>query len=226
MGEDIIWWKHNPLLLQELRNSLLQYPKLELLGTDDTFTIQGDWDVFGESKYIRSYKIQIIIPDNYPHELPRVFEIGSQIKRIEDRHINVYDGSACLFAPPERWEKWPPTLGLKDFLNGPVKEFFFSQAYFDLTGIWPFGDRKHGDDGIIEYYLDRLKLENENQLFDMLKYFQYNNPMRQWKCPCDHTRRLKTCHWDAFINLRKIIPVKEWDTLRSILHSRYISKNR
>lgn len=216
MGEDVIWWRRDPSRMQELQSALLQYPKLKLLKTGDAFSIQGEWDVFGESKYIRSYQIRIHIPDNYPQEVPRVFEIGDEIQKIPDRHINP-DSSACLFSPPQRWEKWPPTLGMKEFLNGPVKEFFFSQAYFELEKKWPFGEWSHGDDGVIEYYLSKLGLTHKKQLKEFLQYLSYSHPMRQWKCPCDKKQRFKKCHWERFSKLKQVLPLHEWESLKKIL---------
>lgn len=216
MDKNVIWWKRSSSLLQELQDALLQYPKLKLLKTGDAFSIQGEWDVYGESRFIRSYQVRIHIPDDYPQEVPRVFEIGDAIPKVPDRHINP-DFSACLFAPPQRWEKWPPDLGMKDFLNGPVKEFFFSQAYFELEGKWPFGEWKHGDDGVVEYYLLKLGLKSRRQLKEILQYLPYAGALRQWKCPCDHSRRLKQCHWARFSELRKVLPAQEWDELTKVL---------
>lgn len=202
--------------MQEVQSALLQYPKLKLLKTGDAYSIQGEWDVFGETKFIRSYQIRIHIPDDYPQEVPRVFEIGGEIQPIPDRHINP-DSSACLFAPPQRWEKWPPRLGMKEFLDGPVREFFFSQAYFELEKEWPFGEWQHGNVGVVEYYLLKLGLRSVRQLKELLQYLPYSSAPRQWKCPCNHDKRLKNCHWDKFTELRNIIPEQEWYQLKEIL---------
>lgn len=216
MDEDVIWWKRTPSLLQEVQIALLQYPKLALRRTGDAYSIQGEWDVFGASKFIRSFQIRMQIPDDYPQGVPRVFEIGGEIPPIPDRHINP-DRTACLFAPPQRWEKWPPNLGMKEFLEGPVREFFFSQAYFELEKKWPFGEWQHGNVGVVEYYLLKLELKTVDQLRELLRYLSYSSAARQWKCPCDHSKRLKQCHWGKFLELRNFIPAQDWEELKKIL---------
>ncbi|HAR42937.1 MAG TPA: hypothetical protein DCS07_09960 [Bdellovibrionales bacterium] len=211
-----IWWKTRSEVLDRVKAELMAFPYLRYHFNGEQFEVEGRWPVYGEASLIREYQMRIVFPDRYPDEVPVVFEIGGEIEKSPGNHFNP-DGSACLFAPPERWEKWPPGSGFTEFLNGPVKEFFFSQAYRSLTGKWIFGERSHGDDGVIEYFLERLSLQNRDQLRRVLDIPVVEEPPRQWKCPCSQNKRLKNCHWHLISNLRQRLPDTEWIFLRRIL---------
>lgn len=219
MGTNLIWWKDDPEKLSEFMHDLQQYPKLKVQYVGDSIWIQGQWDVFGKTEFIRSYSIRICIPDNFPKDVPLVYEIGDEIHPKTDRHFNPGDHTACLFAQPERWLKWPPPGKLSVFLNGPVKEFFFSQAFFELTGEWPFGDRSHGNPGILEFYLEKLELRSKEELGKLIQYLGYNQPYRQWKCACGSGKRVKACHWEKLKNLEEQIPATEWEHLKGIFRA-------
>ena len=39
-----------------------------------------------------------------------------------------------------------------------MHDCFLSQSHFEATGEWPFGERSHGKQGILESYADLLQL--------------------------------------------------------------------
>ncbi|MDM8556948.1 hypothetical protein QUF75_19655 [Desulfococcaceae bacterium HSG7] len=146
------WWQENPKLLSEIMEQLSAfYPELSVHEDNGKIYVIGRWNVYAESEYIDNYSLRIELPGDYPQSVPKIWETSYKLKKNQDTHFNPPDNHACLFAPPERWEKWPIGASFIEFLDGPVTEFFFSQAYYQLTGEWIFGQRSHGDDGIIEY---------------------------------------------------------------------------
>ena len=193
------------------------YPELFAKEENDKINVIGRWNVFAESEYIDSYFIKIELPNDYPQSVPKVWEISYKLKKNRNTHFNPPDNHACLFAPPERWEKWPIGASFIEFLDGPVAEFFFSQAYYQLTGEWIFGQRSHGADGIIEYYYDKLDLKDKKILKDCLMLCLEKKFARQWKCPCNSERRLIKCHGPQLISLKKVIPLEEIRYAISIL---------
>lgn len=217
----MVWWEENEDAFRSFREELEDFPLLNYdIDGNKTVVVSGDWQVFGKENLITTYNIQIKIPDDFPIGVPSVYEIGGKLEKKPDNHFNDHDNSACLFARPERYEKWPLGSGIRDFLNQPVKEFFFSQAYHERTGKWPFGDWDHYDVGIIQYYLDRLHLKDEEVLADMIDYVFYEKPARQWRCKCGSKKRLKDCHWTYIKKLNDFLPEEEWTILKKLLEER------
>lgn len=210
------WWKENPNLYEKFLGEIKEFPFLNVSIEDDFVIIRGQWPVYGKETLITEYSIKIEIPESYPKEVPKVYELEEEIPREPDHHMNE-DGTACLFSPPERWEKWPLGSGINTLLSGPIKEYFFSQAYHKRTNKWPFGEWAHGDAGVIEYYFDRLKMRSLNSLKGFIKLSPYNHPTRQWKCPCGSKKRYIKCHWVLMEPLVKSLPRKEWIYIDNLL---------
>lgn len=206
-----MWWKDDTNQFEKFKSELEAFEGLELRFVDSKAVISGLWPVFGKDSLITRYKIEIVFPDNYPDATPLVFEVGERIKREADFHINKSDGSACLFAQPERFEKWPVGSGLRDFLNGPVKEFFFSQAYRELTGKWPFDEWSHGEEGILEYYASRFRVGRIETIKSFLEMCKFNQIYRQWNCPCGSNNRITKCHGNDIKFIRSVVPHHELD---------------
>ncbi|WP_127718245.1 hypothetical protein [Halobacteriovorax sp. HLS] len=210
------WWKEDSQLYASFKNELAAFPFLELNLENGKNIIRGLWPVFGESKLITKYSIKIEIPDDYPKSVPLVYELEGKIPRIPDRHIN-YDNTCCLFAPPERWEQWPLGTGIDVLLSGAVKQFFFSQAYFNRTGEWPFGEWLHGDVGVVQFYFERLNISSIQKLKQLLIAYPYRTPPRGWNCPCGSHRPYEDCHWKYMKPLIDILPEEEWKYLIKVL---------
>ncbi|KTC84515.1 hypothetical protein [Legionella drozanskii] len=213
----MIWWKSSPLLFEQFKAQLIDFFYLKLDVENEDIILHGEWPVHGATKLIKKYNIKVIIPNDYPYTIPKVFELSNQIPKTQDRHFNPQDESACLFVKPERWVRWPIGSGIDVFLNGVVKEFFFSQAYYDLKGKWPFGEWAHGNEGIVQYFLTQLNLKNVLCLYDFFQYINSTKPTRSVLCPCRNGKRFRRCHWDKFSALRDRLPKSEWVELSQIL---------
>jgi hypothetical protein len=144
-------------LAGELHKLEAVYPKLaSRVSSTGAVTVAGEFDVMADGKHIDCFSIQIQLPAEYPISVPLVFETAGRIPRIPDRHVNP-DGSACLFVPDARWKHWPVGSDLLQFVSGPVHYHFLAQAYFELEGKWLFGERPHGDDGVLDLHVPDLQ---------------------------------------------------------------------
>lgn len=206
----MVWWKENPEIFEDFQGELSDYPTLSWNLEGEKVVVSGKWHVSGSEKLIASFDIRIELPDNFPVDVPLVFETGGKIPKIPDRHFNKDGNSACLFVKPQRWEVWPLGSGIGKFISGPVRDFFFSQAYYDLEGKWPYGDWRHGDDGIIDYFIKRLSVSDKKMLLAVVRLSLAGIPVRQTKCPCNNAKRFKKCHWSKIQDLKKILPEDEW----------------
>lgn len=146
------------------------------------------------AKYFLNHNIQMEIPKSYPRELPLVFELGE--KKIKNfPHINPdKKGSFCLGTEMDLRKMLKPKYSLVRYVQ-LVAEFLGTYKYYNEYGIFPYGDRSHGEKGIIEAYKDLLSVNTTQQVLNLMKIKNLKNSYRNQKCPCNSEIKFKKCHW-------------------------------
>ncbi len=129
-------------------------------------------------------------------------------RHTADSHMNPADGTACVLLPDERWRVWPDGSTLLRFVNGPVRNFFLGQSLVALGEKWPFGQWRHGADGIREYYAELLGTDDIRVITAYVECLSKNKIKGHWPCPCNSGRRLRDCHGDLVRDLSAKIPRK------------------
>lgn len=169
------------------------------------FLLLDDGKAFNPAGPISEFDVKIVVNHRYPDLEPKVFETGGRIPRCIDRHINS-DGDCCVTV----WEEWlvrTDDTSFSAFLNGPVREFFLAQYWFERTGRWPFGERPHGEEGLLEAYADVLGIPNKKKdIIYYLKQLARPRPRGHWPCPCGSGELLRRCHWEKLIELHERVP--------------------
>jgi hypothetical protein len=141
-------FQQEPALLEDVGSAIAaDQPDLCATGVDGVVQVRGSYAVRDGGVFLDRYQIEIRVPRDYPKNVPVVEEIGGRIPRTADRHISA-DGTACLLVP----EEWllAGDQSFKAFLNGPMKNFFLGQILVEAGKPWPFGQRSHGYEGLIE----------------------------------------------------------------------------
>ena len=175
------------------------YPALAIEQTDPA-VVSGLLDVPGDF-----FQVRIVFSSEYPAVLPAIFETGGRTaltmrKRqvpLNDLHY-MPDGRACLCVPQEERLFVNPHSPFETFMANLVVPFFYSQAVFDRDGIWPFGERAHGLDGVWEFYSERLGNDFEMVLACMRRLARGDRPRSHWSCPCGSGRSVAGCHPQVF----------------------------
>ena len=208
------WWITKPELYKQAVKDVSQYQGLRHHIERNQFTIFGAWPVYGgpkRQKWLEDFLIKIVFPNNYPDDLPEVYEIGNRIKiKNADTHFYEKDGSACLFYRTERYLHFPKdkVFQLKKFLDGPVKSFFFSQLYYIEHKKWPFGQRSHDIKGLLEFYGENLGIPyDQTNISKALSYLLKTKIKGHWSCPCGN-EKIRKCHVDKFRLLSDSLPKK------------------
>ena len=196
------WWKSNEKLFtfeQELMSQY--YPSLKLSIKNGFVTYSGLLNI----KDIDTYHIQIILPNDYPNNIPIVFEIGGDIPKVLNRHIND-NGSCCLTINDEIKTKYKKDYFLKDFLDDFVNPYFANQLYYEQTGNWLNGEYSHGMLGKWEYLTDKTNIQNNSLLLNFIRIAEKNIPNLNKKCPCKSNKPLKKCHLNTVLQIKRILP--------------------
>lgn len=204
------WFITNPLLLAETQQLIeSSYPTLHVMVQEGVVCISGSLFLYEPNtrEEIDRYSIEIELIHNHPKSLPLVRETGGRIPKIIERHINL-DGTACLFVPEERWKHYPTQATITDFIAGPVSQFFMSQTYFEATGEWLFGQRKHGLSGLLEFYFEIIGTTNTEVIRNFVDYLSKDKIKGHWPCYCGNQRRLRHCHLKKLYEYRFKIPIE------------------
>ena len=151
------------------------------------------------------YAIEISFLADYPNSLPQVRETGGRIPWTPDRHVNPEDKTACVCLPDEWFLQRLDTTFLT-FLRGPVCNYFLGQKAFEMYGQWPFGERRHGIDGIFDFYKEYLETSDHNVVRNYLTCLSHDVVKGHWDCPCGSGKRIRNCHHQQIADLRKRIP--------------------
>lgn len=162
-------------------------------------------DINGEE--LDAFSLSIILPPAYPAELPIVYEVGGRIPRIADRHV-FNNGSACIFMPDDRWRCFPIDSSFANYLEGPLRNYFLSQLYYEETGEWLFGEYSHDEEGIIEYYQELFETQDVSTVVDFLFALCESKVRKKSMCPCGSGKKVKRCCLLRLRELRRKIDPK------------------
>jgi hypothetical protein len=199
------------LTIDKIKRSIaFDQPFLSVVAAEEGFEIVGKFLVASSSHSISGgaidyFDVSIIVPKGYPWTEPMVFETGNRVPKEADRHCNP-NGACCTGV----WEEWivknkQPSIEL--FLEGPVRNYFLSQMYFENLGRWPFGERSHGVAGIREACADMLGVENDLDLLKRyLRVLSGTWPKGHLLCPCGSEQPIRNCHRDDLMRLHAKLP--------------------
>jgi hypothetical protein len=202
------WHQHNPSLVEQIRGDLrAHYPSLHLfIDPDGSATVRGTFPVrSAQGRVLDRYQVSIELLADYPKSLPVVRETGGQIPWKADFHVDP-DGKACVLLPDDRWRCFPEGAPFRQFLDGPLHDFFLGHSLVALGEDWPFGEWSHGADGVYEYYRELLQTDDADTVRRFLFVLAKLNLKRHWDCPCGSGRKIARCCRARIRDLRTKIP--------------------
>lgn len=155
-----------------------------------------------------SYELEIIVPNDFPQTLPLVTETEGKIPKNGEFHTNP-DGTLCVASPLRA----SISLASSPTINAYVEDFLVPYLYaashkLRFGGKFVFGELEHGRAGIIEDYLDLLKVDDETKILPTLKLLSMKKRVaNKHQCSCGCARRLGKCEFRFKINnLREFVP--------------------
>lgn len=182
------------------------YPDLRLTLEGHVVVFKGSFPLVHEGKTIDRFSIEIKIPPDFPDSIPLVFETAGKIPRTADWHTNE-KGELCVLVP-EEWLLHPLHDSVLEFMNGPLRSFLIGHSLAKLGLPRPFGERKHGLDGLAEAYEELLEVSGLKQVVKYLNYLSAKKIKGHWNCPCGSGMQIKKCHFNKFLELQAKIPRK------------------
>ncbi|MGP0566714.1 MULTISPECIES: hypothetical protein [unclassified Nitrospina] len=196
----LAWFQRHPELLEDVKQAIKSFRWLRVVINGNAVCVKGTLEIVK-----KRYKIEITFPDYYPETLPILRETGGKIPRTMDRHVNPPDGTACICVP-EEWFVQRPDPSFATFLKIPVTQYFLSQQHFEINNQWPFGHRRHRDNGRLDFYRELFETNDLGSIRKYLKYLSQKTIKGHWECPCGSGKRLRNCHKEKVYDLRNKIP--------------------
>lgn len=171
---------------------------------------------FCDEHIIDSFMLEILVPYNYKEVLPRVY---SKDKKVSMRFNHIYkDGMLCLATDADQLCFFADGHNLVDWIKAYVIPYFFAVNYFQKYKVYPFGERAHGEAGIISFYEEKFKIKSRQRVLNMLDCIVNHTYRGHLLCPCGSGKRIRTCHKDIIINWKQ-------DKYQYILKNDYILLN-
>ena len=182
------------------------YPDLLVSRPGELIEVTGSFPITYQGAELGRFQIRIELTDDFPDALPNLSEVGRRIPWVADRHM-FSDGGCCVLVPLE-WDLLPSELhSLRGYLDVPVRNFFLSQLAFEEGQGWPFGQRRHGLEGVLEAYRDTLGVADIRLVLPFIELLQKKNIKGHWSCPCRSGRIIRRCHESVIRALQnKIAP--------------------
>ena len=136
----------------------------------------------------KTYHIEVHIPFE-SDKLPYVFDIGNA---IDSNYNHQYkDGPLCLETDFAIRIRFVDDLNLVSWMQEFVEPYFFSYEYYQRFGCFPFGERSHGIEGILQSFGDVFQ-ETDNIKVCKILMFIYSDRYRgHLPCPCGSGKNIR-----------------------------------
>lgn len=144
----------------------------------------------------KEYRVEIVVPISSA-ELPYVIDAGHNIdERYPHRYV---DGRLCLETDTSIRIRFIEGFSLSAWISEYVETYFFSYEYYMRYGDYPFGERDHGIDGVLQTYEEQFKEQDMLKVFRLMASISSQRYRGHMLCPCGSGEKLRTCHGIAVI---------------------------
>jgi hypothetical protein len=146
------------------------------------------------------YKLQIVVPPDFPRSVPRVTELENKIPRQEGFHVNP-DDSLCLGSPLRLLLMLNEAPTLPGFADSCLIPFLFGISHkLRHGGKLPFDELAHGVAGLLADYVELFHLRHPRQVLNTLRVLGMKKRRANKKpCPCDCGLRLGKCNFNRTV---------------------------
>lgn len=192
------------------------YPDLEIRRGDEEDIIIGEFflnHVYEDVRMTGRFTVEIVVPDQFPTEIPIVRELSSCIASNYP-HRNK-GGQLCLASELELKLFFSQNSNICLFIEKYIIPYLYTYRYYEEYGVYPYGERSHGILGNIEYLMELFEVDDWGQIFDIMMYIAQSSYRGHLECPCGSGRRIRNCHGTI---LKQVLDAKMQDDCRRILY--------
>lgn len=103
------------------------------------------------------------------------------------------DNSICLATIGELNNFLSRNPTLLQFINKFIDSFLYSLEWFERYKTYPFGEREHGWQGLLDYYKEEWNVDSQ-EFIELTKIILNNNYRGHLTCVCDSNLKFRNCH--------------------------------
>lgn len=181
--------------VQQATSLLCLYNKLQIRTIGETkIELVGSILVNRSSKgfqICKEYSVKIVIPLE-SKELPYVLDVGNQIDRSYPHRYA--DGKLCLETDTTIRIRFIDGFSLEAWMSEYVETYYFTYEFYQRYGEFPFGERGHGLDGIIQTYSDFFHESDDVKTIRIMASISNKKYRGHALCPCGSGQKLRSCH--------------------------------
>ncbi len=184
-----------------------KYPNLRYHSADksNTVVIDGTFQLFGTTlgnTYDKTFSILVEMVDDANQRIT-IKETDGKIDRNYP-HINK-NGTLCLGVETEIILRCVTEFGfdIYKWFEEFVVPYFSTYEYFKEFGRYPFGQYRHGNNGILEFYMEFFNVDNLEKAKNCLLFSGQNRYRGHWTCPCGSRKRIRYCHRKELFKAQK-----------------------
>lgn len=165
----------------------------------------------GQDQITDAYRLRILVPSRFPHDLPVVEEVDGRIPRSGAYHVN-RDGSLCLGSRLRLLEMISRTPTLIGFAENCLVPYLFAVSRkLQQGGAFTFGELDHGFNGEIADYMNLFRLKNVTQVKRTVVCLQMKKRhANKLPCPCGCGKRLGICRFNDRVRKFRRLAERSW----------------
>ena len=157
--------------------------------------------IYRDTNIVDTYQVEVQTNSNYPDQLPIIREVGGKID-MRYGHIDK-DRILCLATEADMRINLGRPFRLIEWLEKYVISYFLTYSYYKMYGVMPDGERSHNEEGILEFYTEYFGFGSTEETRGFLKHVCSKNYKGHHNCPCNSGKRIRDCHKDKILELRK-----------------------
>jgi hypothetical protein len=85
-----------------------------------------------------------------------------------------------------------------------VRNFLIGNSMVDAGEAWPYGEWKHGPDGMLDFFAETIGSSDPMKISELLLAFINGKVRGHWPCPCGSGAIIRKCHRQAIDGLRQV----------------------
>jgi hypothetical protein len=181
--------------MQQVESLLHRYGKLNIESVSDTeIVVTGDILINREAidyQLNKEYNIKIRIPLE-SDVLPYIIDTGNHIDSSYPHRYS--DGRLCLETDTAMRLHYVDGFDLLAWVTDYVEPYYFSYEYYQRYGYFPFGERAHGIEGLLQTYGECFGEIEYAVVCKLMIFAAYGRYRGHNMCPCGSGKKLRSCH--------------------------------
>jgi len=143
-----------------------------------------------------NYSLKILIPLSND-ELPSVIDIGMHIDNSYPHRYD--DGKLCLETDAYMGYCFSSGYTLLKWMQNIVEPYYYTYEYHKRFGEYPFGERAHNIDGVIQTYQQIFEETDMKKVYLLLRAISTRQYKGHLRCPCESGLITRKCHGQVLL---------------------------